>query len=128
MTAAQPTEHVEAVRLMQVVKLHQARHPDLLMLAAVPNGGDRHSVVAAKMRAEGVRKGYPDYLLDVARQGFHGLRIELKRQRFSPSDVKPEQREWIDRLRKAGYRAEVCGGWEEAWAVICDYLGIEARP
>lgn len=127
MTRECPTEHVEAVRLMQAVRLHESRHPELSNLTAIPNGGDRHGAVAAKMKAEGVRKGYPDYLLDVPRGDFHGLRIELKRINASPSDTKTEQRDWHARLRAQGYRVEVCKGWEAAWAVICDYLSITNR-
>lgn len=122
-----PTEHVEAVRLFEIVVSHERRYPDLENFAAMPNGGQRHGAVAGKMKAEGVRKGYPDYLLDVPRQGFHGLRIELKRRNASPSDTKPEQLAWHARLRANGYRVEVCKGWEEAWSVLCDYLDIPNR-
>lgn len=127
MTREVPTEHVEAIRLMQVVRMHEHQHPELLNLTAIPNGGDRHPAVAAKMKAEGVRKGYPDYLLDEPRGEFHGLRIELKRVDASPSDTKPEQQKWHARLRAAGYRVEVCKGWQAAWAVLCDYLSIPNR-
>lgn len=127
MTREIPTEHVEAIRLMQIVRMHEHLHPDLQNLTAIPNGGDRHGAVAAKMKAEGVKKGYPDYLLDVPRGDFHGLRIELKRINASPSDTKPEQKAWHARLRDAGYRVEVCKGWEAAWAVLCDYLSIPNR-
>jgi hypothetical protein len=72
------TEHAEAVALMRVVRLHEVRWPELRLLYAVPSGGDRHPIVAAKMRAEGVRAGVPDYCLPVARGGYHGLYIELK--------------------------------------------------
>lgn len=121
MKTAPRTEHVEAVQLMRIVKLHESRYPALKMLAAVPNGGDRHRVVAAKMKAEGVRAGYPDYLLDYPSQGYHGLRIELKSMTGYASR---EQKDWIERLRANGYRAEVCRGAEAAWACLRDYLGI----
>lgn len=124
MTRESPTEHVEAIRLMQMVRINESLHPLLRNLTAVPNGGARHGAVAAKMKAEGVRKGYPDYLLDVAAGDFHGLRIELKRRNATPSDTKPDQRDWHERLRAQGYRVEVCRGWEEAWAVLCDYLSM----
>lgn len=118
-----PLEHTEAIRLMDVVKLHEARCPELRMLAHVPNGGWRKKSVAQKLKAEGVKPGYPDYLLDVPRQGFHGLRIELKRL---DGGAEKHQRDWITALREQGYRAEVCRGWVEAWAVLCDYLGIRS--
>lgn len=122
-----PTEHAEQVCLFSLVLIHQKSYPELHLLTAVPNGGVRHKAVAAKLKAEGVRPGYPDLLLDVPRQGFHGLRIEMKRRKASPSAVSKDQREWHDLLRHHGYRVEVCHGWESAWAVICDYLDINTR-
>ena len=115
------SEHIEARRLMDVVRAHEASHPELAMLYAVPNGGDRHKLVAAKMKAEGQRPGVPDYALPVARAGFHGLYIELKSLDGSPSR---EQRDWISRLRAEGYRAEVARGHDAAWAILRGYLGI----
>jgi len=124
MTLPPPLEHVEAVNFMRVVRLHTTRYPALLNLTASANGGERHGAVAAKMKGEGVSPGYPDYALDWPAQGFHGLRIELKRQRYSPSNVSDQQRAWHQRLRAAGYRVEVAGGWEAAWSIVRDYLGI----
>lgn len=121
MTKENPTEHAEAVRLMQMVRIHESRFPALKLLFAVPNGGDRNKIVAAKMKAEGVRPGVLDYFLAFPAHEFHGLAIELKSLTGYASR---EQREWVERLRANGYRAEVCRGWEQAWSVISDYLGI----
>jgi hypothetical protein len=120
-TRENPTEHAEAVRLMQMVRVHESRFPALKLLFAVPNGGDRNKIVAAKMKAEGVKPGVPDYVLTFPAQEFHGLAIELKSRTGYASR---EQKDWIEALRANGYRAEVCRGWEQAWAVLCDYLGI----
>jgi hypothetical protein len=117
------TEHAEAVALMKAVRYAEGKHPELRLLFAVPNGGDRHPAVAAKMKAEGVKAGVPDYLLPVARGGFHGLAIELKTATGSPSR---EQRQWIADLRAQGYRADVCKGWLQAFNTITDYLSRDA--
>jgi hypothetical protein len=122
--APRRTEHAEAVALMRCVRLHEARWPELRLLYAIPNGGDRHPIVAAKMKAEGVRAGVPDYCLPVPRGGYHGLYVELKTPTGYPSR---EQRAWIAALREQGYRAEVCRGWAAAWDVIRDYLTTEGR-
>ena len=45
---------------------------------AIPNGGARNVVTAAKLKAEGVLAGVPDLCVPMARCGFHGLYIELK--------------------------------------------------
>ena len=113
------TEHAEAVTLMRAVRLHMGRHPELRLLFAVPNGGDRHPATAAKLKAEGVRPGVPDYVLPVARAGFHGLAIELKTASGSASR---EQKQWLADLREQGWRAEVCRGWEQALNTLTEYL------
>jgi hypothetical protein len=118
----EPTEHQEAVALMQAVRLNEARHPELLMLFAVPNGGDRHKAVAAKLKAEGVKPGVPDYVFPVARGEYRGLVIELKR--LKRGNTSGEQAQWIEAFRQQGWRAEVCKGWEQALAVLADYLGV----
>lgn len=101
--------------------------PELALLYAVPNGGKRSRKTAADLKAEGVKPGVPDYCLPVPRGGHHGLYLELKRLRGGR--VEPEQREWLAALVANGYRAEVARGWEQAWAVLRDYLaGDGARP
>lgn len=119
MTREHPTEHAEAVHLMRMVRLHENRYPALQNLFAVPNGGDRHRIVAAKMKAEGTRAGVPDYLLLHPVGEWHGLAIELKSMTGYASR---EQKLWIERLRDNGYRAEVCRGADAAWKVITEYL------
>lgn len=121
--APKRTEHAEAVTLMKAVRYAEGKHPELRLLFAVPNGGDRHPAVAAKMKAEGVKAGVPDYLLPVARGGFHGLAIELKTATGSASR---EQKGWLADLRAQGYRAEVCKGWQQAFDTLTDYLSKEA--
>ncbi len=118
-----PSEHQEQAALMDRVRLYANRYPALQNVAAVPNGGHRNKVTASKLKREGVSPGYPDLIVDVPAGGFHGLRIEMKSLTGFPSR---EQKQWIERLREHGYRAEVCRGADQAWRLICDYLGI--RP
>ncbi|HPB98054.1 MAG TPA: VRR-NUC domain-containing protein [Polyangiaceae bacterium] len=114
------TEHEEQVALMRLVDMHKGRWPELGMLFAVPNGGDRNPIVGKKLKAEGVRKGVPDLCLCLPRGGYHGLFIELKRQK--KSQISPDQVRWISALREQGYRAEICLGAAAAWEVISDYM------
>lgn len=86
----------------------------------VPNGGTRNIIEAARLKQEGVKRGVPDYYLDVPCNGYHGLRIELKRRKGGV--VSPEQKEWIERLNRRGYAAFVAKGWEEAAKIILDYF------
>jgi len=112
-------EHIEAVALMRWVRLSTARYPDLAMLWHVPNGGHRSKATAGKMKAEGVKAGVSDYVLDCARGGYFGLRIELKPKGGRPS---PAQKDYISDVTAQGYRAEVAVGWESAKDILIDYL------
>ena len=116
-----PTEHEEQVALFQWAEANEAQYPSLAMLAAIPNGGYRPMTTAAMLKAEGVKAGYPDILLDVARGQYHGLRIELKRADRS-NHATDAQRDWLARLAFEGYRTAVCYGADEAIKVITDYL------
>lgn len=62
----------------------------------------------------------------IIRTKYNGLYIELKRLRGST--VSAAQKQWIARLRDAGYAVEVCKGWEAAAAVITDYLEGRYKP
>lgn len=113
-----PSEHQEQCAL---VAWFDVRYPRLRgRLAAVPNGGARHKAVAGQLKAEGVRKGYPDLQLLVPHSGHHGLIIEMKRIRGSR--IEPEQLEWLEWFAAMGYRAVVCKGFEAAKLVIVEYL------
>lgn len=116
-----PTEHEEQVALFQWAEANEAQYPSLAMLAAIPNGGYRPMTTAAMLKAEGVKAGYPDILLDVARGPYHGLRIELKRADHS-NHATDAQRDWLARLAFEGYMTAVCYGADEAIKVITDYL------
>ena len=96
------SEHTEQVTLMNWCKLMERSYPQLALIFSIPNGGKRHIGTARKLKAEGVKSGVPDIFLSVAKNGKHGLYIELK-----------------------GYEAKVCYGFGEAKKVICDYMGIE---
>jgi hypothetical protein len=113
-------EHAHQVALFAWRDRVIRQHPELRMLYAVPNGGLRSPRTAARLKAEGVRAGVPDIALDVPRNGWHGLRIELKRP--GRHSVTQAQREWIESLREYGYRAEVAVGWDAARELIVDYL------
>lgn len=121
-----PTEFEEQRDLFTWASMRPA-WPELKGLFAIPNGGYLLSKAAAgKLKAAGLKKGYPDIGLDVARGGYHGLRIELKRQRGG--SVAPEQKEWHERLKEQGYCVHVCNGWQQAAAIIIEYLSGRLTP
>ena len=100
-------------------KLMQTKYPELKLLHAIGNGGKRNLIEAARMKREGVLAGVSDIMLPVARNGFHGLYIELKVGKNKASD---NQEWWLSETTKQGYYSVVCVGWVEASEVIERYL------
>jgi hypothetical protein len=89
-------------------------------LLAIPNGGKRSGPrEGARLKAEGVKPGVSDLLLPLRRGGFAGLWLEMKAPGQRPN---PRQRDWLDRMQRAGYRAEWCDDWTAASQLIADYL------
>lgn len=117
------SEHEEQIMFFKLVDTYSRRHPELKNVYAVPNGGHRNKIVAAKLKAEGVRAGYPDIGVDDARRGYHGLRIEMKRT-DGGAGLSQAQQEWFKRLSAEGYLCHQANGYQDAWAVLCWYLGI----
>lgn len=116
-----PTEAQEQMTLFHGLKCKAENIPKLKLLYHVPNGGSRHKAEAGRLRAEGVKAGVPDLCLPVARGGFHGLYIELKRRRGGrASDL---QITWMEELMRQGYCVALCEGWERAADTIMQYLG-----
>lgn len=113
----------------QILVVAHARtfHPDVV-IAAVPNGGARRKTEAARLKLEGVLPGYPDLLVDEARGGWYGLRIEMKRADGKGRTSKA-QTEILERLGRAGYLPVVCAGAAEAIAELEFYLALPlTRP
>ncbi len=95
------------------------RWPELALMHAIPNGGHRNKVTAAKLKAEGVKAGVPDVFLPVPRGQWHGLYIEMK----TPTGrVRKNQKQWLRRLHGQGYQVAVCRNWYAAKTLITDYM------
>ena len=126
------------IALFDMIYLHESKYPLLRRIFHVPNegySGVKGRVKGQKRHREGVRPGIFDIFVDVpimkavTRTGTSpsrylcicpGLRIELKAPGGKISDA---QTDWLNYYREAGYRAEICFSWEDAWNIICDYLG-----
>jgi len=90
--------------------------------AHIPNGGARSAVEAGILKGQGVRPGYPDYVLDLARGSYHGFRLELKAVNGDKPDQ--EQLKYLRRLELAGLKVCVAWGFDEARDHITKYLAL----
>lgn len=121
-----PLEKAEQAALFQWRDAMKARVPELQWLFAIPNGLWLPDSYARSAVKQGLTAGISDVALLVARNGFHGLLIELKRRDATPCCVTPHQKRFLAFQTEQGYRAEWCKGWESARDVIMTYL--ENRP
>lgn len=85
----------------------------------IPNEGKRSKSYGAQMKRAGLRKGFPDLFLPLARRGFHGFFIEMKADR---GKVSPNQITWLKTLKGEGYATAVCYGADEAIKLINKYI------
>ena len=92
----------------------------LTLLHAIPNGGKRDKITAAKMMQEGQLSGIPDLSLPVARRGHHGMYIEMKAGKNTTSQ---NQKSKLAMLAEGGYYTVICYSPSAALHHILWYLG-----
>ena len=76
-------------------------------IIAIPNGGQRNIVTAARLKAEGVTPGVPDLFVPEWL-----LWIEMKKK--SGGSVSASQLEWHNYLKSINQSVIVCRGYEDA--------------
>jgi hypothetical protein len=125
--------HPEAVEQRMFVKRWRMdpRTRDL-PASAIPSGGNRSAKEGALMKADGLERGLPDWML-WARGHFIddglsvgqrvGLALEFKRP--GAGRISPEQKAWHDALRENGWQVAVVDSARDAWAIVTDYLGMK---
>lgn len=116
------SEHEEQKSFFERCRKYEGRYPLLKLILAIPNGGFRSKTTAVKMKAEGVKAGFPDVLITVARKGYHGMTIEFKATKGGK--LRESQQWWIDQLTEQGYYATVAYGADDGWTKTCTYLDI----
>jgi hypothetical protein len=83
-----------------------------IKFTASANGGKRNLLEALKFKRMGVSAGFPDIEIPLPIAPYHGLYIELKRQKGGK--LSESQIEWLNYLNEKGYYAVVARGFDEA--------------
>jgi hypothetical protein len=109
-----PTEAEEQSRLVRDVRALG------MPIFSIPNASKRTLWGGQKERALGLLTGMPDLMMPVARGGYHGLFIEMKR--LIRSKLSLRQKECLAMLSAQGYRAVVARGYDEAIMIVNEYL------
>lgn len=115
------SEATEQERVINWATFYAKDFPELELLHHIPNGGSRNQLEAANLKRQGVKAGVPDLYLPVARNGKHGLYVEMK---WGKNKTTEKQDWWLEQLRQQGYETAVCWTAEEAMDTIAGYLGI----
>jgi hypothetical protein len=121
------TEHGHQMALFCWANQHVEQWPVLKWMYAIPNGGERNIIVAASLKAEGVKSGVSDVCLPVAKKypnnevanEFNGLYIEMKKPNGKESK---EQKDFGAFVQQQGYAYHCCDHWEKARDVLIAYL------
>lgn len=133
-------EHQEQVKLFAWAEEQLETMPELRWMFAVPNFSGRLGKVppvaavkqAARLKAEGRKKGVLDVWWPLHRSGFRagvphvfpGLVIEMK---YGDGVMKKEQAEWAEHLQLEGWAVVVCYTFEHARDMVLEYYREEFR-
>ena len=94
-----------------------------LLLNSVPNGGARSAVTGAIIKAEGSVRGVADLELNIARGGWHGMKIEMKTTKGRQSEW---QKAWQQAVEAQGYKYVVCRSLEEFIVEVTSYMNLSS--
>lgn len=86
----------------------------------VPNGLARNATMGGIFKAQGLRKGWPDYGLDLPAGPYHGLRMELKE--IDGNKPTKEQLDILARLETVGFKCCVAWGFDDGREQLDRYL------
>lgn len=91
-------------------------------LIHIPNGGYRTPYESIDFKKQGVLPGVSDYFLAVPISIYHGLWIELKRQKIAKPQVTRTQKQWLDQMKNMGYASGIAYGALEAVEMVTKYM------
>lgn len=115
------TELEMQTSIVAEINLRANQDPRWGYIFHVPNGGDRNVIVAAKLKAAGVRAGVPDFLWLLPACGYYGMAMELKMGRSKPTT---EQAAWLQWLSDRNFFVCVVrNDPSEAIGIFERYLG-----
>jgi hypothetical protein len=107
-----PSEHIEQV---QTVSWFRKTYPGVKIFA-IPNGGHRNKITAAKLKAEGVLPGVPDLFVP-----HFNLWIEMKMQKGGRlSESQKEMRDYL--LDQCSHNYLMCEGFDDARLKITNFF------
>lgn len=109
------SEYESQKRLTEYI---DTNHPDVLWSASA--GGARTSISEAKrIKATGYKRGFPDVFIYEPRGPYHGLSIEMKKDKGGV--VSKHQKQWKEDLIRRSYKATIARGFDAAVEILEDH-------
>lgn len=84
-------------------------------------------MLGAKLKSLGLRPGAVDLLLYYPTKTFHGLWLEVKRnKKYTKSERTTatwlRQEKFIEDVKSVGFAGDFCYGWEDGKRIVEEYL------
>lgn len=123
--------HQEALLQERVANYIRATYPDVIFRSDFASGMKLSIGMAARHRRLQSGRAWPDIFIYHPSNGYYGLALELKADgvrvylkngELAANEHFREQAEVLQQLQDRGYQATFAAGWDEAKAVIDDYL------
>lgn len=88
------------------------KYPDVFKVtSSFPNGGVREPRYGARLKREGMKKGFPDLGIFYPSSKYHGMFIEFKNEK---GRLSVDQKDVIFKLQAKGYNCVVCKSLDDA--------------
>lgn len=127
-------EQEEQIALLNLVRWHGLRYPDMQRLFHCPNGVNSSKAVGGILRAMGLTAGVSDLLLLVPRRGYFGLAMEMKAP-GKLGELRDDQIKFLCDQTNDGYLSVACDNATAGFELLVWYvtgkkhtLGREAPP
>ena len=115
-------KHLEDTLQTACITWIRLQYPDVVCFA-IPNGGKRNAIEAAKLKRTGTLAGVADlFVMCIHRSAgklYHGLFIELK---IGKNKLTPDQELFRLNAISAGYGHVVCRSIDEFIYIVNEYL------
>lgn len=111
-----PTESDEQIAVIEYCDLKG------IPIYHIANEGKRTRYTGDLLKRMGMRKGFPDLCVPLAKGKFHGFYIEMKSQAGKPTN---DQISWLKTLKANGYATAICYGADEAIGKIEKYMKLK---
>lgn len=119
-----PSEYQEQVALVQWMSYHPIVRD---YFCKNTNEGKRTPLQGRQLKQLGLRPGVSDLFIYYPTKTFHGLWLEVKRnKRYSPSERRTDtwkaQQLFLETVKNVGFAGETCYGFEDGKRIVETYL------